>query len=369
MTIACLGIGTPVVAQDEVTERGASAMQAADADLEKLTKELAMLVAEPGFRGFLRSEIAKSKNRENILELDKFLARASKRSGARPALGKFQNGARGVNDRIKNSNLSALSGFDLYIPVEAHRAKWKGGADFLVAFASFQDEKDIQQVIAYSVKDGRRVILDPNKAPDQVVLVLAPEEHESHEVVATPKDTGAPPKELKENAVQREDPPKQGMKEPGGGDSIVGVRYVYLYSDKEPWTRGAPEIKLMMFQRGPNNQCLRQYRNASGINNERVSYKTWDPWNSTGAYVYPHLKAYFDTRYWNKLYIYINEYDGGSRAYQTFQIYPGVTCEIIRYSGDDRVGSGYTWRSNFLYDLDYGWHRVGDARVLWRKQH
>jgi hypothetical protein len=77
--------------------------------------------------------------------------------------------------------------------------------------------------------------------------------------------------------------------------------------------------------------------------------------------VYPHLTSYYDNRYWNKLKIYINESDGASRAPQTFQIYSGVTCEIYRTSGDDRVGSAY--------NSDYGWHGIGDAKVIWRKMH
>jgi hypothetical protein len=129
-----------------------------------------------------------------------------------------------------------------------------------------EKEKDIKQVVAYSVKDGQRVLLDPNNAPNQVVLVLAPEEHESHEVVAEPKEKDEPPKGLKDDAVPREDPPKTGMKDPGDGNSTVGVRYVYLYKDHEPWTRGSPEIKLMMFLRGPDNRCIRVYRDAPGIN-------------------------------------------------------------------------------------------------------
>ena len=83
------------------------AIEQANTDLDSLARELANLVAEPGFRGFLRAEIAKSKNREQILELDRFLERAGKQKGAPKELGKYRDKARGIDNRIKNSNLNA----------------------------------------------------------------------------------------------------------------------------------------------------------------------------------------------------------------------------------------------------------------------
>jgi hypothetical protein len=72
----------------------AAKMAQANADLDRLAQDLIKLVTHPGFRGFLRSEIAQSKNRKNILEVDKFLERALRGGGMPPELAKFRNFAR-----------------------------------------------------------------------------------------------------------------------------------------------------------------------------------------------------------------------------------------------------------------------------------
>lgn len=157
-----------------------------NADLDGMAQQLATLTATPGFRGFLRSEIAKSKNRESILSLDRFLEKAAKQRNTPPGLAKLAKLNRSSKARQKSAS-SELKGYNLYIPVEAHRAKWKGGKDFVVAFAPAGDDQTTQEIIGYSVSNGTKVRLDARTPPQTVVLIVAPEEHETHELKGTPE--------------------------------------------------------------------------------------------------------------------------------------------------------------------------------------
>ncbi|MBN2569003.1 MAG: DUF3103 family protein [Deltaproteobacteria bacterium] len=339
--------------------------KAANDDLDVLAQEIAKLCTQPGFRGFLRSEIAKSKNRENIVELDKFLSKAQKQKNMPPGLAKVRDTAQKAKGRLKASGLWRGQDYDLYIPVDAHRKKWRGGKDFVVAYDPVTDEKDVKQIVAYRVTDGTRVMLDPNKAPGTVVLIVAPCEHKTHVVQPLQVKKGpVPPENPKPNFKGKDPPAPKGMKEPGGGNSLVGLHYVKIFDDHEPWYKGAPEIDIQFFQR-KGNVCVRKTSWCDRIDNEGTWYNTWD----YTYYANPAIKHYFDSNYWNLLYVFINERDANG-YYDPYlvQLYPGITCEVYRWSNDDWVDYCYQWRYNFAYDMDY-YQNIGNAYLVWRKTH
>jgi hypothetical protein len=355
----------------------AAALQQANTDLNSLAQELATLLAEPGFRGFLRSEIAKSKNRENIVELDKFLDKAARQQGAPKGLAKYRDRARGIDTRIKNSHLNALAGFDLYIPVDAHRKQWKGGKDFLVAASPLGDEKNIRQIVAYSVQTGKQVMLDPNTPPQQTVLVLVPEEHDTHEM---PKHVmqGEPmdPRRLPPPSVSGRDPAHKPVPQ-DPGNSYIGVRRLYIRDVKEPWTRGAPEIKAFFGQR-KGNYCEERYVShkytwLDGVNKTKTWYNTWPVPHTSNCNSGPSTNStspcwYFDNNYYDKGVLYIYEQDGGDHKNTVYTLYPGVTCSFSRYSGDDYVDGTSMYKSNMPFEYDYK-HDLGNAYVIWHKLH
>jgi hypothetical protein len=146
--------------------------QQANAELELMAQDIAQLCTTPGFRGFLRSEIAKSKNRENIIELDKFLDRATKQKNMPPGLTKISGKIRDEKVRHKKMDLTGLEGFDLYIPVDAHKKKWKGGKDFIIAAAPYGNEEDVKQVVGFSVWDGKKLSSIQTKSQKQLFWFL-----------------------------------------------------------------------------------------------------------------------------------------------------------------------------------------------------
>ena len=292
--------------------------------MDNLAREIAKLVSHPGFRGFVRSEIAKSKNAESIVDLNRFLERAAKQKNMPPGLAKFKESASAAKGRMKGTEILGYQDLDLYIPVGAHRAKWKGGKDFLVA----------TKIVAYSVSDGEQVILDPKQAPEKVVLIVAPCEHDSHEVKSEPK--GAPPP-----------PPIQRQAEPAAEDdepynSYMAMSYLKIHRDQEPWTRGDPEVYLLIGQ-----ICDRDgkeyYRNLSRVNKENRWY-----------YIRDLNDIYFDSKCSYETYYAVWERDsnctyrvGGTSSacsyeYHRLQCAPDSTCttrwiRVGHANGDDRI--------------------------------
>jgi len=344
------------------------AEQQANAELESMAKDIAQLSATPGFRGFLRSEIAQSKNRENIVELDEFLSRAMKQKNMPPGLDKLQNKARNAKGRVKA--FSVADRLDLYIPVGAHRAKWKGGQDFLVAFSPVQDEKNTKEIVAYSVKDGRRVLLNPNQAPAEVVLVIAPCEHETHQYILKP-DPNAPPEgmraPLKDTSPPGQIAPneKKDKEEIGKykGNSNLYVYFTLIKRTQEPWYMGKPEIEVYILHECGGIPVVRRL-DMNQVDEKNKSYYTA---NNGSLYYGSNCSDFTAVAIWER--------DGGSLVRGECHKFPGsgkTHCYQVR-SSDDPVqyafgttaSYGVFYKSAFPYNSVYdNFGPYGDFSVV-----
>lgn len=343
--------------------------QEANQDLDQMAQALAQLAATPGFRGFIRSEIARTRNREAILELEPFIERASRRPDAPPGLSEF--GALRQNARARfSSQVEDFKGFDLYIPVEAHRTKWRGGDDFVVAFAPVGDDQEIKEIVAYSVRNGEKVVLDAAKAPDTVVLIVAPCEHETHEQEIEAERVSPEDRVLPEAHVTGREPAEAPV-EQTEGNSYVGLRRLYIRDVKEPWYRGDAEIMLWFAQR-KGNYCEERWIYYKGtylerVNDDRVWYSTW-PAPHTGECGRKTTCFYFTEQYPTKMNIRLYEVDGGASRSYVFDLYPGVSCQFVYRADDDYVDHGWMYRNNFPFAYDYN-QDLGNAYVKWHKVH
>ena len=193
----------PAAAQEKTVElspaQEAQEYAAINAELKGVAKEIAALLKHPGFRGQLRGEINGAKTSESILVLDKFLAKVAKQKKAPPGLNKARGASDKASQRIKNSTAWAFEGIDLYFPVEDHKAKWKGNEDLLVAYSPVTDEATVKAIIGFSVKTQKKVTLDPTTPPATPVLIVAPEEHDSHEMPVAARGVDQAPAELEES--------------------------------------------------------------------------------------------------------------------------------------------------------------------------
>lgn len=346
--------------------------QEANQDLDEMARELAKLAATPGFRGFIRSEIAQSRNREAIVELDAFIERASRRPDAPPGLSQFGELRGSAKSRFTGLD-AEFKGFDLYIPVEAHRTRWRGGDDFVVAFAPVGDEEAIQEIVGYSVRNGQQVRLDAAKAPDTVVLIVAPCEHETHEQQAQDERITPADRVLPEADVTGREPAEQAVDQTEG-NSYVGLRRVYIRDVKEPWYRGSPEIYLWFAQR-KGNYCEEKWvyelsYYMERINDDHVWYTTWYPPNTSRCRTDGQTCFYFTEDYPTKMYVrfYESDYLFSKDKEFVFFLYPSISCSFRYDSGDDYVDHGWMYRNNFGFERDYK-QDMGNAYVLWHKIH
>lgn len=294
-------------------------------------------------------------------------SRAERAVGSRNATASGENAGGAQTD---------ADGLDLYFPVKAHREKWKGDGNLLVAFAPMGDEVDVSEIVAYSVKNGKRIRLDPAREPDQAVLVIAMEEHGSHEAVA-------PTKQDEPQAAEREKPnfeggnPLQPEREAIPSNSVHGIKYLKIFDGKEPWYKGDPEIYLL-FGRAQGNSCVVGRYECAAVNDENRWYDL-DRWHKCKpqqvderqSALWPVLDPKRD-----KLVVFIFEDDSRySDRDGVFldHFYPGITCAwhngIVPSApdrGDDLVQLIWTFRSLYPYGSDY-YRRVGNAYLVWRK--
>lgn len=282
----------------------AQEVAAINSELEAVAKKIAVLLQHPGFRGQLRGEINGAKTTESIIEIEKFLAGIdnTKNKGAPPGLAKARDATNKAAMRIKNSPAWGLEGIDLYFPVQDHKAKWKGNEDLLVAYSPVTEEAAVKSIVAYSVRSQKKVSLDPHTPPTTPVLVVAAEEHESHEIVPAPpipRGTDVPEPISKEEAIRDMRQATGDEPETAGGNSTMQFSYLKIYDDKEPWTKGSPEIFVVYVDTRYANSPKWQRKELSWVDKE-------GRWYWTGS----HLNFFFDSVSSNHTYIAVWERDG-----------------------------------------------------------
>jgi hypothetical protein len=175
-----------------------AAVHDGNAELDAIARMVAESLRQPGFRGLVRSEVAQSKKREHIVELEDFLARAAKRGNASQSVKKLHEHTGKAKHKIKQLDIWDREGFDLYFPVKDHFRKWKGDADLYVAYAPYGNEEDVSEIYAYSVTDGNRYAFDRDAPPTNPVIIIAPCEHDSHDLIHAPNSTVKNPPDLQD---------------------------------------------------------------------------------------------------------------------------------------------------------------------------
>ena len=145
----------------------ASNSPAASADraaMDRLARRVAKALKDPEFRATLKLELDGSSFTEQKIHFQQFLSKSN--GQALRQLARLS----GESEQDVESDAKAAP-LEVYFPVPAHRASWKGGTEVLVASA--RDDGDAP--IAYDVR-GRRQVLSPDAPPAAPVLVLVPVE-------------------------------------------------------------------------------------------------------------------------------------------------------------------------------------------------
>lgn len=321
----------------------APARRAAHTALGGIAQQLATAMAQPGIRNSLLAQVRASQKREQMLELEEFVVGMSKRPDV-PATARVPDllaAVRKTKTQIGGSGIRsgfAARNIDLYFPVSQHRQNWQGNDDLIVA-APPLDESDTAPILAYSVRTGQPVTLDPKAPPAAPVLVVAACEHQDHERKQEQRAPGiaAPPFEIKSPLGQLFDNEKPVLvrgKYPG--NSYIYGYYTGIKDNYEGWFMGSAEIYVVFVQYCGGND--RRRFNVYYVDDNYKNYYTMPD------EVVPYTSACSDhthTAIW--------ESDGGSNVWHS--------VVLILPNGSYWPNSGYNSESNDEFIEDRYWFK------------
>lgn len=287
--------------------------------LDSLAKDLCGLLAHPGIRNHLRSEIKKSSKRENILFLEEFLSGLVKVQGlpeqARKKTVAVHGKAQSAKKRFNETNIREMLAspeIDVYFPVKKHQEKWTGNDDLLIGTGTLKESKQIK---VYSVKTGQSKMIGTSTPPQEPVLMVSPCEHQSHE--AQPE-------------LQTQDVPAVQPGSDDGQNSYIQTNYFYITTTSEPWYCGDPEIYTLVAQYSSAAHLVTVKKYLPGVNNAGV-------WKHL-ANCPTALSFYWDNTYNVITYFKVMEEDTGNLGTISVSVY-GVTVKFPVRNDDDDMGS------------------------------
>lgn len=316
-------------------------------DLDIIAQQLAQVLSDKPFREWLSTEIKAARNREHILDLDNTLKRAIEHSDLKnlnESLKKLIEITAGTILKMKKLHITFAS-IDLYLPVKSHGEQWQGEEQLYVSFLPVDDETEIHSLTAYSVKDGKKVDLDPNNPPNIPTLVVAPEEHETHEPTV--------PAVIVPTCLE-DDGSEPGLPRPipkGDSDdknSYIGIPYIWLNNTHEPWPSGDPEIYVLVGRCAKwLLQPLEDKIWLNGVNDKNKWYWLGDDPSEP-------LYFYFDSTYNDLTYFHFMESDGGISIKVKAQITCLSTAELdfTVFGGDDDLGKRFVDRDEISFGDD-----------------
>ena len=224
------------------TPAAAPGGRAERASQERLARRMALALADPAFRAYVKDALDRSPIREHKLQFQRLLGRPDHRA--------LQALARAGGEREPAVEADARSAIPLefYMPVPAHRAAWTGGDNILVATA----REDHEAPVAFDVR-GHRRLLSPSSPPATPVLAVVP--------VETDFDGGANIGFAKAG---------EGGGSNGGGGGTAGsdqpgglfMTYSHFVDDFEGWLKGSPEYEIHILGQLGSSDSLTSYQCA-----------------------------------------------------------------------------------------------------------
>jgi hypothetical protein len=128
---------------------------------------------------------------------------------------------------------------EMYLPVPAHRAAWRGDERLLVATVG----ADHEAPVAFTL-DGKRLLLDPERPPATPVLVVVPAETDFDHPSVAPKV---------ESFLG------DGGGAPAGPPHGLYMKAAHFGSDFEGWPKGNPEYEIHILGQAGTSDSLQSY--------------------------------------------------------------------------------------------------------------
>jgi hypothetical protein len=209
---------------------------------ERLARRVALALANPAFRTYVRSALDRSPMVEHKLHFQRWLQ--SLDHWALTALASAERETEAAVD----ADARTAPPLELYLPVPAHRAAWTGGEDVLVATA----REDHETPVAFDVRGHRRV-LSADAPPATPVLAVVPVE----------TNFDAP------RLANQQTPPDGGSGGSGGGSVGTTTPYYipglymtgsHFVQDFEGWLKGNPEYEIHVLGQSGASDSLTSYQ-------------------------------------------------------------------------------------------------------------
>ena len=216
----------PVVGMTAMLPRADVAARVAQ---EHLARRVALALANPAFRASLKAQLDRSTVVEHKIHFQRWL-----QSSGRLALA---TAARESEARVDTDARTAPA-LEMYIPVPAHRAAWRGGDDILVATA----REDHEAPVAFDVR-GRRHLLRADAPPATPVLAVVPVE----------TDFDGP---RIARFVGGGDTPVPPPPQPPG----LYMTASHFVQDFEGWLKGSPEYEIHVLGQSGASDSLTSYQ-------------------------------------------------------------------------------------------------------------
>lgn len=195
--------------------------------LDRVTREVALALADPVVRSLVFDALHASPYREHKLHFDTFL-----RANGAALVAKMAQ-ARGQGAAVTNvlETLSEIRDLEFYMPVKEHFTKWDGGSDLIVVNTL---EDDGRLPTAFNLRGEEVVIASAEIPPETPALVL----------VQVETDFSSPPPSPEGESVP--------MHLSGTGEDLkttittkgVVMTYANILDDKEGWPLGDPEFEI-----------------------------------------------------------------------------------------------------------------------------
>ena len=208
---------------------------------ERLAQRLATALTDPTTRASLARRLERSHAPEGKLQFQA-LVRADQGALLAALAGR---GAASTSELL--ADLEAARGLELYLPVEAQRAAWRGNAQYLVA----TQERDSEAPVAFD-PTGRRHRLNPTAPPTTPVIALVPQETDftgGHpELMMTCYDLCTP---VDGGSGGTAAPPTT----PPGAPGLL-LTQSHFGDYYESWIKGKPEFEYHVYGVGDNGETV-----------------------------------------------------------------------------------------------------------------
>jgi hypothetical protein len=200
---------------------------------ERLARRLAHALANAEFRRQVKSALDRSPVREHKLHFQRWLD-----AGDRQTLRAVAR-ANGISAAAFSIEAHSAAPLEMYLPVPAHWAAWRGDDRLLVATVG----GDHEAPVAFTL-DGRRLVLDPERPPATPVLVVVPVETDFDHASAHP---------AVDNFLG------DGGGAPAGPPHGLYMKHAHFVRDFEGWPKGNPEFEIHILGQAGSSDSLQTY--------------------------------------------------------------------------------------------------------------